>query len=214
MDLSTMIPSGLNDFIELIIAFFMVVTATSVTVFIQHTITSFIGTVEWNMSEIIKMILPLVGVVVGGLITFFIQQSVIRKQQKWDREKIEIDNFKKGETKKLETYNRILEVDAIYIIHIHDHHTGKGTLKIKNFNQYVRPLLFEIFHLLDEEVANSLNNIEEICERQRVMEDDYPDDYEKLSDNYINIISEIKKQFRQYRESNKRLKNPGETPEF
>lgn len=39
------------------------------------------------MNELIKAVPSLVGVVVGGLITFFIQQATIRKQQEWDRKR-------------------------------------------------------------------------------------------------------------------------------
>ncbi|CJB12149.1 Uncharacterised protein [Streptococcus pneumoniae] len=36
------------------------------------------------MEELIKALPSLLGVVVGGLITFFIQQATIRKQQEWE----------------------------------------------------------------------------------------------------------------------------------
>lgn len=40
------------------------------------------------MDELLKALPSLLGVVVGGLITFFIQNRTIRKQQKWEREKM------------------------------------------------------------------------------------------------------------------------------
>lgn len=50
----------------------------------------------------------------------------------------------------------------------------------------MRPLLFDIFHLLDEKVVINVNYIEDIYERQFVMEEESPGDKEILSNSYIN----------------------------
>ncbi|MFY0762136.1 hypothetical protein AB1K32_25380 [Metabacillus dongyingensis] len=159
------------------------------------------------MNEILNMALPLVGVVLGGVITFVIQQSSIRKQQEFEREKIKIDNFYKEEIRKFETYNKILQIDGIYRIHDKSHHQGASELNRDNYNEYMRPVLFDIFHLLDEEIAEEVNNIEDIYERQAVMEEADEFDQEKLSNSYEKIILLIKQQFKKHRESKRNLRS-------
>ncbi|WP_233193548.1 hypothetical protein [Sporosarcina sp. P3] len=58
------------------------------------------------MDELFKALPSLLGVIIGGLITFFIQQSIVRKQQKWDREKMKIDKFHQEQTIKFQTFNK------------------------------------------------------------------------------------------------------------
>ncbi|MGG0412965.1 hypothetical protein [Peribacillus simplex] len=160
------------------------------------------------MDDILKGLPSLIGVVIGGLITFFIQRSTIKKQQQWDREKLRIDNFYKSEAEKFKTYNKILEIDATRLIHHHyDSIDGGNKLDKKNYDTYVRPLLFEVFHLLDREVAAEVNKIEDIFEREYVKGTE-PSDKKNLSDSYIKIIKLIKQQFKEYRESNASLTVP------
>ncbi|MFK9119087.1 hypothetical protein ACJEBK_19690 [Peribacillus frigoritolerans] len=158
------------------------------------------------MDDLLKALPSLIGVVIGGLITFFIQRSTIKKQQKWDREKLRIDNFYKSEAEKFKTYNKILEIDATVEIHHHyDSIEGGYRLDLKKYFTYVRPLLFEIFHLLDDEVATEVNKIEYIFEREYMTGEEQPSDKKNLSDSYLKIIKLIKQQFKEYRKSNANL---------
>ncbi|CAH0321855.1 hypothetical protein SRABI84_05299 [Peribacillus simplex] len=156
------------------------------------------------MDDFIK---TLGGVVVGGLITFLIQNHSIRKHQKWEREKIQIDNHDKDQSEKFKKYNKILELDGTYAIHTINLHTG-GRLHRKPYVEHIRPILFEIYHLLDEEIANELNNIEEIYERQHVLEEAEPTDKSNLSNSYAKIISAIRQKFKEYREANQNIMKP------
>lgn len=92
----------------------------------------------------------------------------------------------------------ILEIDL---------HNGPTDLNQKNYNEHIRPLLFDIFHLLDDEIAKEVNYIEDIFERQFVMEEEDPSDGEDLSNSYLKIINLIKEQFKELRESKKGLRN-------
>lgn len=158
------------------------------------------------MELFINALPSLLGVVVGGLITFFIQQSSIKKQQVWEREKMELDNFQKDEDRKFETYNKILQADGDHVIHDINHHTGAGILQTKAYNEHIRPLLFEIYHLLDEKVADEVENIENVFERQYIMEEEDPTDKEVLSKSYLKIISLIKQEFKNLRSSKRKVK--------
>lgn len=158
------------------------------------------------MNELLKALPSLLGVVVGGLITFLIQQVTLRKQQNWDRKKLELDKFYKDEDRKFQAYNKILQMDGTYRIHTIDHHTGDGELDEKNYNEYIRPILFDIFHLLDENIAKQVNRIEEIYERQYAMEEANPDDDEKLSKHYLTILQLIKHEFNELRKLKEKIK--------
>ncbi|MGY6211457.1 hypothetical protein ACXEO8_15925 [Cytobacillus firmus] len=158
------------------------------------------------MELFINTLPSMLGVVVGGLITFFIQQSSIKKQLEWEREKMELDNFQKDEDRKFETYNKILQADGDHIIHDINYHTGAGKLQTKAYNEYIRPLLFDIYHLLDEDVAEEVENIENVFERQYIMEEEDPTDKEVLSKSYLKIISLIKQEFKNLRSSKRKVK--------
>jgi hypothetical protein len=156
------------------------------------------------MDEFIKALPSFVGVVIGGLITFLIQIITIRKQQKWERNKIELDNFYKDETIKFQTFNKIFQLDGKYSILDIDLHYGPE-LNQENYFEHIRPLLFEIFHLLDDNMAKEVNNIEGIYERQYVTEDEDPNDKESLSQSYSKILQLIRKQFNDFREIRKNI---------
>jgi len=157
------------------------------------------------MDELLKAIPSLLGVLIGGLLTFLIQQNSLKKQQEWERNKIIVDNYERETTSKLEIYNKILNLDSTKIIYETTHQTGETRLIVNNYNEFIRPLLFQSYHLLDEEVANEVDTIEEIFERQFVMEEEDPDDKNTLCKSYLNIISVIRKQFKVFRKSRKEL---------
>lgn len=152
--------------------------------------------------DISTALLSLAGVVIGGMITFGIQTFTIRKQQKFEREKLELDNLFKEETTKFQTFNKILQLDGSYSILDIDLHYGPE-LNQENYNEHIRPLLFEIFHLLDDEIVKEINNIEAIYESQYVMEDENPEDKESLSQSYLSILHMIRNQFNDLRKTRK-----------
>ncbi|MHA6261522.1 hypothetical protein ACXYMX_16805 [Sporosarcina sp. CAU 1771] len=142
----------------------------------------------------------LLGVIIGGLITFFIQQSIVRKQQKWDGEKMKIDKFHQEQTIKFQTFNKILQLNGSYEVLEHNIHYGRE-LNQNKYTEHIRPLLFDIFHLLDETIVTNVNSIEDINERQFVMEEKAPSDKEALSNSYLEILRLINEQFKELRKS-------------
>ncbi|MCU4898072.1 hypothetical protein OB968_02695 [Bacillus cereus] len=152
------------------------------------------------MNELIKALPSLLGVVVGGLITFFIQQATIRKQQEWDRKKMEIDTQNKNEARKFEVFSQILHAHAKHIVLEYSMH-GPPELNELKYSQYIRPLLYEIYHLLDESITRKIEKIEYIYEKQFAMEEAEEGDIETLTENYQRIIEIIKKDFDNLRKS-------------
>ncbi|MCM3225937.1 hypothetical protein [Terribacillus saccharophilus] len=152
------------------------------------------------MDELIKAIPSLLGVLVGGLITFFVQNTTVRKQQKWEREKIEWDRQYQEQTLKFETFNKILQLDRTHLVLEYDLHRGPE-LNRKKYVTHIKPLLFDVFHLLNEEMVSRIDIIEDIFEEWYVMEEPSPGDDEKLTESYKRIIELINLQFKEQRES-------------
>lgn len=159
-----------------------------------------------TIDEILSMGLPLAGVIIGGLITFFIQQSTIKRQHEWEREKIKMDNLNKDESNKFQIYNQILLRNTKYAILEVDMNYGPE-LHQSLYNNNIKPLLYDIFHLLSDEMANEIHSIEELIHRQFVTEEEHEGDKERLSGSYLKIIDLILKEFKDHRESNKILKS-------
>ncbi|AIF68139.1 hypothetical protein GZ22_16875 [Terribacillus saccharophilus] len=152
------------------------------------------------MEELLKALPSLLGVLIGGLITFFVQNTTVRKQQKWEARKIEIDIYYKEQTLKFQTFNKILQLNRFCNVLEYDIHYGPE-LNEKNYRKHIRPLLFDIFHLLENSLAKDINNIEEIYERQHAVGEEYSEDKKALSESYQNIIKSINGQFKLLRES-------------
>ncbi|PED17648.1 hypothetical protein [Bacillus toyonensis] len=154
------------------------------------------------MDELIKALPSLLGVVVGGLITFFIQQATIQKQQEWDRKKMELDTHNKNEARKFEVFSQILHAHAKHIVLEYSMH-GPPQLNEVKYSKYIRPLLYEIYHLLDYEIVGKIEKIEYIHEKQFAMEVDEDGDMEVVTENYEEIIKIIKQDFNSLRKSRK-----------
>ncbi|MEJ9232234.1 hypothetical protein LAV79_22815 [Peribacillus butanolivorans] len=152
------------------------------------------------MNVLISALPSLLGVAIGGLITFFIQQSITRKQQTWDKEKMILDILNKKETTKFEVFNKILHMNAKYPVLEYDIHRGPE-LNEKEYIERIRPLLYEIYHLLAESIVYEVENIEDIYERHYVLEAAEVGDDEVLALSYMKIMKLIKQEFKDLRES-------------
>lgn len=157
------------------------------------------------LKEIIIMILPLIGVLLGGVITFYAQQWSLKKTQNFEREKIEQDKQQFNENLKFKAYNTILINSGTYQIHLYDKETN-GELDYEKYVKYVRPVLFEVFHLLDPEIRQELINIEYIYEGKPFKKgEEAESDKKKLRTHYVKIIQHI---IAKYEEYNKKENNP------
>ncbi|MFS8601535.1 hypothetical protein LRO89_02930 [Priestia megaterium] len=156
------------------------------------------------MSELIKALPSLLGVIVGGLITFFIQQITIRKQQSWEKEKLNLDNFYKGEATKFKTFNKILQLHvehSIIGVDIND----EPVLNKTNYIEHIRPLLFEVYHLLSEDMAKEIDFIEDMFEMQTITSAIDEFDTEFSTHSYLKILNLIRKEFKSLRTSKKKF---------
>ncbi|MBE7123996.1 hypothetical protein [Bacillus cereus] len=147
-------------------------------------------------------LLPLLGVVVGGGITFGIQYFVTNRQREWDEKKIKMDNYNKMKTQKFTVFSQILYLDSKHNIAEWSMQFGYEFHEIK-YNKYIRPVLYEIYHLLDETIVNEIEKIEKILGRQRAHEEAEEFDNENLITSYKKILELIKEDFKDWREFTK-----------
>lgn len=147
-----------------------------------------------------SLVASLLGVIVGGFITYKVQKHSIEKQQQFEREKIKDEEHKKNQEIKIRAYSKILHLNSTYIVSEWDHHTGKTELYGVKFIEHIQPILYEIYHLLDDEIAKEFDYIETSYERIYVMgaEDD---DIWVLGESYSRILAKIRKEFEDIRNS-------------
>lgn len=148
--------------------------------------------------KILVTILPLIGVLIGTISTYFIQTSSFKRQQKWEKEKMEIQFIQEQMKKKLESYNRIIKAHSESMVIDWHPHTGESSFKGQPYMDKIRPELYDSFHFLHPDIADAVMEIDSIGERWEVMGDD-PDDEELLISHYTFIIDSIKKELNDYR---------------
>lgn len=157
-----------------------------------------------EIENIINNVLPLFGVLIGGLITYVVQSKSIKETQKFEQKKIINEKNQRDEEIKFKAYNKVLLNDGVEPIHIWDMHHG-GELDYKNYVKYVRPELYNVYHLLDKEIAKELIKIENIFARQNAWEEADEGDQESLSQSYLNIINTIKQKYKEQHELNQNV---------
>ncbi|MFJ7746694.1 hypothetical protein [Peribacillus sp. NPDC097295] len=147
-----------------------------------------------------SLIASLLGVTVGGFITYIVQRRSIEKQQQFEREKIQNEEHKKNQEIKIRAYNKILHLSSVHIISEWDHHNGQTELYSDKFIEHIQPILYEIYHLLDNDTAKDFDYIDGIHER---MSYDGAEEEDKwfLGAAYARIISNIRKEFGNIRNS-------------
>lgn len=177
--------------------------------------------------EKITIFLPLIGVVIGGVVTgfvsYFVQKGAFERQRKWEKEKLE-DQFHREQAKlsqqfehemekldkqfireqiikKLEVYNKILKVHGDVTVVERNMHNNDMEFKFRVYIEKVKPLLFESFHLLTPEVAEHVNEIEELLSKWDFMEDDDEGEQEHACRCYEKIISTIELELDDFRSS-------------
>lgn len=147
-----------------------------------------------------SLVASLLGVIVGGFITYYVQKHSIEEQQQFESEKIKNEEIRKNEEIKIKAYNKILHLSSTYIISEREHHTGRTELYGDRFIEHIQPILYEIYHLLDDEIANEFDYIETSFERMYVMGPEEKDKW-LLGESYSKILAKIRKEFEDIRNS-------------
>lgn len=147
-----------------------------------------------NFASIMVPIGTISGAILGAFISSKTQKNIISKQIEWD--KVKMRNLQVNET--MDVYNKVIEMDgSIYVI---NHNYGHKTeIELGEYTKKVRPLLYEKFHQLHQNIADKVTQMDDIIELCNFEEDISDENSERLADIYIDIINAIKLHLEEYR---------------
>ncbi|MGE7952171.1 hypothetical protein [Lysinibacillus xylanilyticus] len=145
-----------------------------------------------NFASIMVPIGTISGAILGAFISSKTQKNVISKQIEWD--KVKMRNLQVNET--MEVYNKVIEMDgSIFVIE----HRNRLAIDLDEYTKKVRPLLFEKFHQLHQDIADKVTLMDDIIEICNFEEELSDDNSESLAQIYLDIISAIKLHLEEYR---------------
>ncbi|SDJ73568.1 hypothetical protein [Salimicrobium halophilum] len=132
------------------------------------------------MNETIQAFLPLLGVLLGGFISYFAQTHQQKK-----------DEIRKDKRNKLLAYNTILKLDGSNTPLIHPTHYGMAVdFDYTVYKGKIREVLYDNLHLFDYEIANNIMEIDEVALRAEIMGPEH-EDTEEIYDLYKKVIEAI-----------------------
>ncbi|MFD1018288.1 hypothetical protein [Thalassobacillus hwangdonensis] len=153
-------------------------------------------TVMQLLTDFIPVIAALGGAMVGGYFSRKSQNDAIQLQIERDKE-----IAKKQEMNELMSiYNDILRINGekIMVAHVGGGHTE---LDIKLYEQAIRPLVYEKFHLIHENVAKIVEKIDRKLAECNFHEEITPENHQFLATAYWDLINKINEHLAEYRES-------------
>ncbi|MCT6816701.1 MAG: hypothetical protein M3043_09890 [Lysinibacillus fusiformis] len=150
--------------------------------------------IDKNFTNIIVPLGTICGAILGGVISSKTQKSVFLMQKEKDEQNTKYIQSKET----LEIYNKVLEMHGTaYII---EHNSGFLTeFLIDEYLDKVRPLLYERFHQLHQNVADKVIELDEIIEMCNFNDDVSDQDSEMLANFYTVMIENIKLHLKDYR---------------
>lgn len=177
-----------------------------------------------STAEIWRLIYVGVGAVFTGVVTLFVQWIHFMRQRKWDHEKQEIQHRQQMEImekqskqqmeilqsqfvrdqwdRKIAAYNKILDVDHGMSVIYFDNDKNHSIFNEEVYKEFVRPLLYEHFHLLEVGIASSVYRIDSIFDFYKTAQIEIlRSDIEILISEYNNIINSIQEVIYKYRDT-------------
>lgn len=151
------------------------------------------GLMDWSQF-LTGTLPPLLGVIVGGLATYFTQTKTLNKQFKREieREKQERD------IERLKVYSEILKLDGENLM-LEYVGGGSADFNLKAFIAELRPIFYSKFYLLDQVVADKVRNMDSIIAAANFYEELDIEQNDRLIIIYNEIISDIEVNLISYR---------------
>ncbi|CAI8817877.1 putative Phage protein [Brevibacillus sp. IT-7CA2] len=150
--------------------------------------------------------LPVLGTIAGSILgvigTLLVngQRSKIEYKQaelkrNWDIADAEKKNSEEKQEQKYEVYNKILK--AAGEVQVTSHIGGSYTdFNIKDYEEYIRPEIFDGLHKLDPDVFDLVMELEDEIDRAHHFEEAEPDQVNRMADLYWKITSKIKEYYK------------------
>lgn len=155
-----------------------------------------VNDIDWN--NVILSILPLLGVVVGGLTTYFAQSKIEDKKITREREKEE----ERKEIEKLEVYSQILMKHGEMLVYTYIDH-GYTEFDSKVYKEHFRPIIFLKIYLLDNDIIDIVRTIDRKLMNIENREEVYGQpitisEGTELSDLFYDLIKRIDTELKEY----------------
>ncbi|MFL0489359.1 hypothetical protein ACH0CQ_06835 [Bacillus sp. 179-I 2A5 NHS] len=124
-----------------------------------------------------------------------LKQQIIRDELKEKRNELK-------ET--LEVYNRVLKVNGEYLFHINN---GQPFLEFNAdiYNKEIRPIIYEKYHLLDNDIALIVGEIDDRIKKCVYYEEFTGEDNLILNSSYDSLIKKIKGHIASFNRQNKNV---------
>jgi hypothetical protein len=137
------------------------------------------------------------GAFIGGYFTRKSQQDLLNKEIAREENK----EKRKEARETLQLYNQILKIDGeeALVIHIGG---PLDEFNIKIYQEKIRPIIYEKFHLIHKDVAAIIREIDHIIAKCNYMEEITDDDHILLSSYYSKLMIEIQSHIESYRNEN------------
>lgn len=142
-------------------------------------------------------ILPLLGVIVGGFITYLTQTRVFNKQVKRDERK-EIEAKK---IERLLVYNEVLKLEGEILMQSYIG-GGLAEFNIEAYREKFRPLFYSKYHIINQDIAQEVRNMDRIIMAADFNEELDQEQNDSLLTIFHKIISLTEKYLELYRINN------------
>lgn len=150
--------------------------------------------IEVDWSQLLIGVLPLIGVIIGSTATYITQSHTLNKQIKRDIEKQKEDR----NIERLSIYSNVIKLDGENLMQEQiDGNTINFNLQA--FSEKFRPVFFSKFYLIDQEVADKIRHMDYIIAESIFYEKLLPDREKELITLFNQMIIEIEKHLRDYR---------------
>lgn len=172
--------------------------------------------------EIVNLLLPIITLILGSWLTYTLQGKNFEKTRKWDQEKLEsqfkqererlqeqfnYDSEKQKKTffreqliRKMESYNVILKtMGENKVVEYPRYHEEEPEFNNEIYTEKVRPVLYESFHLLNEDVAGDIIKIDKVFEEWDYNEEVGEGQSDLVTHYYENIKKVIQEELEDFR---------------
>ena len=152
--------------------------------------------IDRHITSIFTVFGTLGGAFIGGYLTSNSQKNILKEKIQWDKEK-----EKKNQAKEtFEVYNNVLEIDGVTQI---IEHNGGHRMEFleEEYNAHIRPVLFEKFHQLHEDVAGAVDRIDRSLSYYNFHEEITKEEEGRLAKEYFDLIQSIRSHLENYRKN-------------
>ncbi|MGM0897918.1 MAG: hypothetical protein ACQEV0_08460 [Bacillota bacterium] len=126
------------------------------------------------------------GVWLGGFLANRGQSKVLQMQISWEKEK----TYKSQHDSRLKAYSKVLEIDGKDVF-ISEPHGLVLEFDFIGYQEKVRPILYNEFHFLHEDVTNVIRGIDQIIQQISFDENMSQEQEDSVCEKYLSLIELI-----------------------